>query len=359
MRTVERGGRRLPGRTIGAGKGAPVTPVIFGLAGPELRGDERALFAAVRPAGYILFGRNIIDAAQVGALTAELQTLGAHRPIILIDQEGGAVARLKPPAFPAFPPASDFAALYTRAPLSAIAAARANGQLLGATLSALGLNANAAPVLDLCYPATHAVLASRCLGDAPTAVAALGRALMQGMAEYGVAAILKHLPGQGRAVHDSHVALPIVDVDAGALARDIAPFAALAGGAPAAMVAHIVYPAWDGAQPASASAAVISQVIRGEIGFDGLLMSDAIEMAGLAGLGDMAARARAVITAGCDVALHCTGDIAQMRDICDAIPMGTDSTLIARLNRVTAGHAACDGDMVALAARRDALLGIG
>lgn len=354
----------MSGRTLGAGKiapdgSAPVTPVIFGLAGPELLAAERALFTAVRPAGYILFARNIIDAAQLGALNAELRALGgAHRPIILIDQEGGAVARLKPPAFAAFPPASAFATLYARAPLSALAAARVNGRLLGAVLRDLGFNANAAPVLDLCYPATHDVLASRCLGDDPMAVAALGRALMQAMAEYGVAAILKHAPGQGRAAHDSHVALPVIDADVAALARDIAPFAALAGSARAAMVAHILYPAWDGTLPASASPTIISQVIRRNIGFDGLLMSDAIEMAGLAALGDMAARARAVIAAGCDVALHCTGDIAQMRDICDAVPMGTDSMLMGRLGAVTAGDSAGVCDMAALAATRDTLLEI-
>lgn len=352
--------------TIGAGKiapdgPAPVTPVIFGLAGPELLAAERALFTAVRPAGYILFARNIIDAAQLGALNAALRAISpAHRAIILIDQEGGAVARLKPPAFAAFPPASAFAALYARAPLSALAAARANGRLLGAVLRGLGFNANAAPVLDLCYPATHDVLASRCLGDEPLAVAALGRALVQGMAEYGVAAIIKHAPGQGRAALDSHVALPVIDADAAALARDTAPFAALAGSVRAAMVAHVAYLAWDAALPASASANVISQVIRRDIGFDGLLMSDAIEMAGLAALGDMAARARAVIAAGCDVALHCTGDIAQMRDICDAVPMGMDSKQMARLAAVTAGDiiGGAAVDIAALAATRDALLEI-
>ena len=320
---------------------------------------ERALFTAARPAGYILFARDIIDAAQLGALNADLRAIsGAHRPIIMIDQEGGAVARLKPPAFPVFPPASAFAALYAKAPLSALAAARANGRLLGAVLHNMGFNANAAPVLDLCYPVTHEVLASRCLGDDPMAVAALGRALMRGMAEYGVAAIIKHVPGQGRAVHDSHVALPVIDADRAALARDMAPFAALAGSARAAMVAHIAYPAWDDALPASASTTVISQVIRRDISVGGLMMSDAIEMAGLAGLGDIAARARAVIAAGCDVALHCTGDIAQMRDICDAVPMGMDSMRMARLAAVTAGDAtgAGDGDMAALAATRDTLL---
>lgn len=280
---------------------------------------EKALFRRVDPAGYILFGRNVADAGQLRALTDDLRAIsGRDRPAILIDQEGGRVARLAPPLWPAFPAGAAFDRLYDVAPASAIAAARANGLALALMLSDVGITVNCAPSLDVRDPAAHDVIGDRSLGAEPLRVAALGRAMLEGMADGGVVGVIKHLPGHGRATVDSHLGLPRVAVDEQDLARDIAPFAALANSAQMAMTAHIIYSAWDAGLAATLSSTIIGEVIRKRIGFDGLLMSDDIEMQALSG--SLAERANATLNAGCDVALHCSGDLAAMEWLAGEVP---------------------------------------
>ncbi len=270
-------------------------PVILGLAGETLDADERAFFRAADPAGYILFARNCRTPPQLRALTDSLRDLSGRSDLpILVDQEGGRVARLAPPHWPAFPAARHFARLYDRAPISAIAAARLNAQAIAVVLAEAGVNVACLPVLDLERPDAHDVIGDRALGAAPRQVAALGRAVLDGLAAGGCAGVVKHMPGHGRAQADSHAGLPVVAADAAALEDDIAPFRALAG-APMGMIAHILYPAWDAARCASLSPAVIGAVIRGRIGFGGFLMSDDIGMAALSG--PLAGRAAAAVAA--------------------------------------------------------------
>ncbi|MCA1749932.1 MAG: beta-N-acetylhexosaminidase [Sphingomonadales bacterium] len=285
-------------------------PVIFSLAGESLSEDERAFFAEADPAGYILFARNIRDRTQLRRLTDDLRTIhGRDRLAILIDQEGGRVARMKPPEWPAFPAWGAFDALYEKAPISAIEAARANAEAIGLMLAEVGITVDALPLLDIRQPDTHEVIGDRALGGEPLRVAAMGRAVLEGLEAAGVAGIVKHIPGHGRARVDTHKELPRVEASAGELATDIAPFKALAWNH-MAMTCHIVFTAWDAERPASLSPTVIENVIRGEIGFDGLLISDDLDMKALQG--DPADLAAAVVAAGCDIALNCWGRLDEM-----------------------------------------------
>jgi beta-N-acetylhexosaminidase len=329
-------------------------PAIFGLSGLALDADERALFRAADPAGYILFVRNIADPAQLRALTDSLRDLAGRADLpILIDQEGGRVARMGPPHWPAFPAPARFAALYARAPMSAIEAARVNGQALGLMLAGTGINVDCLPVLDLAHEGAHAIVGDRALGADPMHVAALGRALLDGLEAGGCIGVMKHLPGHGRADADSHARLPVAAADAEALAADVAPFHACRA-APMAMTAHVLYPAWDAERCATLSPTIIA-MIRGRIGFDGLLMSDDIGMDALTG--PLSARAADAIAAGCDVALHCSGLIGEMRAIADALdPIGEGAR--ARLDRAMARAGAGGGDIAALIEKRDALLAL-
>lgn len=330
-------------------------PVIFGLTGPQLTRDERALFAEAQPLGFILFGRNIESPPQVRALTQALRdVVGRTHVPILIDQEGGRVARLGPPHWPTFPAGERFDALYKRAPMSAIEAARVNAEAMGLMLSDLGITANCAPVLDLSHPETHGAIGDRSLGSDPLQVAALGRAILDGLRAGGVVGVVKHMPGQGRATHDSHVDLPEVDADVDALSADLRPFQAL-NGAAIGMTGHVLFEAWDQHHCATLSAMVIQEVIRGTIGFDGLLLSDDLTMRALQG--PLADRAAACLAAGCDVALHCSADLAEMDAIAARLPdISTASR--ARLDRamalVSPGKAV--DKMAALMDKRDALL---
>ncbi len=330
-----------------------MTPLIVGLAGTALTADERALFAAADPAGYILFARNCADPDQLRALTAALRDLAGRDVAVLIDQEGGRVARLAPPHWPAFPAAGVFGALYQRAPVTAISAARTNARALANLLAALGININCLPLLDVAAADAHAVIGDRSFGGDAAMVAALGSAVLAGLRDGGVAGVIKHIPGHGRATADSHAALPVVRADRADLERDFAPFRALAD-APIAMTAHIVYPALD-TVCASCSPVVIGDVIRGDIGFRGLLVSDDIGMAALDG--PVAARARAVLAAGCDLALHCSGDFAEMVAVTDAAGTISDAAA-ARLDAALgwAATPAATGALDALLATRDALL---
>lgn len=330
-------------------------PAILGLSGLALTDAERGLVRDADPAGFILFGRNVRDKAQLRALTDSLRDHSGRADLpILVDQEGGRVARLGPPAWPAFPAARRFAALYQKAPISAIEAARANGQAIAATLAEAGINIDCAPLLDVAQEGVHPAIGARALGGEPMQVAALGRAMLDGLEAGGVLGVIKHMPGQGRARADSHEELPVVDASLEDLAVDLAPFRALRDAA-MAMTAHVLYPAWDAARPASVSPVVIGEVIRGAIGFDGLLMSDDIGMKALSG--SVAESARAILAAGCDVALHCSGTAADNAAIAAALSPMSEAALM-RLARATARIAgkASAQSYEELAAKRDALL---
>ncbi|QUT04478.1 beta-N-acetylhexosaminidase [Sphingobium phenoxybenzoativorans] len=332
-------------------------PVIFGLAGETLTSDERAFFREAEPAGYILFRRNVADKAQLRALTDELRALhGRDDLLIMIDQEGGRVARMPPPVWPAFPPGAVFDALYDVAPASAIVAARTNAQAIAVTLRECGINVDALPLLDVRQPGASDIMGDRTLGAEPLRVAALGRAVLDGLKQGGVVGIVKHMPGHGRAMVDSHHELPHVEASEAELETDIAPFRAL-NRAPMGMTAHIVYTAWDAERPASLSPAVIANIIRNRIGFDGLLMSDDLDMKALKG--DIPSLAAGVVAAGCDIALNCWGRMEEMVGIADALPDITAEGR-RRLDRAMAtvgdgGNAEPLGDLLA---RRDELLAL-
>ncbi len=332
-------------------------PVIFGLSGATLTPDERAFFADSQPAGYILFRRNIIDRAQLRALTDDLRALhGRDDLLIMIDQEGGRVARMQPPVWPAFPAGAVFDRLYDVAPSSAIAAARANARAIALTLAEVGITVDALPLLDVRQDGASDIMGDRTLGAEPMRVVALGRATLEGLADGGVVGIVKHMPGHGRALVDSHLELPVVRADADMLASDLQPFERLRD-APMGMTAHVVYTAWDAQRPASLSPTVIEDVIRTRIGFDGLLMSDDLDMKALqGGIPDLAA---GVVAAGCDLALNCWGRMDDMLGIADQLPEITDVAR-ARLDRAM-GSVERGGDQPELAellATRDSLLGL-
>ncbi len=330
-------------------------PAILGLSGETLTDPERAFIREARPAGFILFGRNIRDRAQLGALTDSLREVTGRADLpILIDQEGGRVARLKPPEWPEFPAGWRFAELYRKAPISGIEAARINAEAIAATLAEVGINVDCLPLLDIRGEGTHDVIGDRALGAEPMQVAALGRAVLDGLEAGGVAGIVKHMPGHGRAAADSHVELPVVAADEAELETDIAPFRALKD-APMAMTAHVLFPAWDADRCASVSPIVIGEVIRGRIGFDGLLMSDDIAMEALSGT--HAERAQAALKAGCDLVLHCSGRLEDGKEIAGALgEIGEAATIrLERAMACIAGRASAH-DPALLTAKRDALL---
>lgn len=339
-------------------------PAFFGLSGHTLTDAERQLFAACHPTGYILFARNIAEPAQVRTLTDSLRALhGDARLPILIDQEGGRVARLRPPHWPAFPPPAHVTPVWGTAPITAMAAARANAEALGAMLAGLGITVNCLPLLDVAAPGMHAVIGDRSFGADPMVVASLGRATLDGLKAGGTVGVVKHVPGHGRATADSHLDLPVVTASADALETDLLPFRRLAD-APMAMTAHVIYTAWDSELCASLSPTIIADIIRGRIGFDHLLMSDDLGMAALAhqpGGNSMAARASGVLDAGCDIALHCSGDFAEMEAIAAALPAITDAAR-QRLDRAMAWAAPMPADADAAMAKamalRDRLLAV-
>ena len=330
-------------------------PVIYGLSGLDLTPDERAFFADAEPLGFILFKRNVQDRLQLKALTDSLRDLTGRDDLpILIDQEGGRVARLGPPEWPTFPAGPAFDKLYELAPMSAIQAARANGEALGLMLSEGGVTVNCAPILDVARPDTTDAIATRAYGHEPMRVAAMGRATLEGLRAGGVVGVVKHMPGHGRAVQDTHHHLPTVTASAEELAADLAPFRALAH-AGMGMTSHIVFDAWDADKPATLSPVVIEQVVRGAIGFDGLLMTDDIDMKALSGT--PAAKAAGALAAGCDVVLDCWARMDEMVAIAEAVPDAGSRTLD-RLDRAMAMRDAAQGDFAEAAARRDAFLAL-
>jgi beta-N-acetylhexosaminidase len=291
---------------------------IYGLEGTELTSGERDFFREADAAGFILFRRNCETQDQLLRLTDSLRHLTGRADLpILIDQEGGRVARMKPPEWPAFPAAERFARLYRAAPSSAMAAVRANARAIGLLLRSVGVNVNALPLLDVRQEGATDIIGDRALGSEPMQVAALGRAVLDGMASAGVVGIIKHIPGHGRALVDSHKELPVVSASAEELEIDLEPFERLSS-APMGMTAHVVYTAWDADRPASMSPVVIGEIIRGRIGFDGWLMSDDLGMEALRG--DFGSRAAGVVAAGCDVALHCSGNMDEMVAVANSVP---------------------------------------
>lgn len=287
---------------------------LFGCRGLLLSAEEKAFFADIRPFGFILFARNVETPDQVRALVAELRAcVGRADAPVLIDQEGGRVQRLRPPHWRAAPAAAEIAALGARAE----PAAYLNARLIGRELAALGITVDCAPVLDVARPETHAVIGDRAYASDPARVAALGRAVCEGLRAEGVHPVVKHIPGHGRACADSHLELPRVSAAYAELeALDFAPFRALAD-EDWAMTAHIVYDAVDPEAPATCSRAMVAGVIRDAIGFRGLLMSDDLSMKALDG--DFGQRTRAALEAGCDMVLHCNGEMAEMRAVAAAL----------------------------------------
>ncbi|WP_045837821.1 beta-N-acetylhexosaminidase [Hyphomicrobium sp. 99] len=296
-----------------------VASLIVGLSGVALTDDERRFYRDVQPAGVILFGRNVADTEQLKRLVEDVRdAVGRQNFLVLIDQEGGRVQRLRPPIARSLPPAAAYAELYARDPEGAKRAAFAVAQLTGEELRAFGITMNCAPVADLPVEGAHEIISDRAYGSTVAEVVALARAVADGYLASGVVPVIKHIPGHGRATADSHLALPVVATPRETLSEtDFVPFKALST-IPAAMTAHVVYSAIDAENPASTSAIVTRDIIRGEIGFDNLLMSDDLSMKALSG--PMRARAQAVIAAGSDLALHCNGDLDEMRAATEGVP---------------------------------------
>tara|TARA_R110000868_G_scaffold877_14_gene6632 strand:+ start:15395 stop:16411 length:1017 start_codon:yes stop_codon:yes gene_type:complete len=297
----------------------PVSAAIYGCAGLQLTDSERAFFADADPWGFILFARNIENPSQVAALTAEMRDLTGRDVPILIDQEGGRVARLRPPHWRKYPAGRRYGEVYARSSDEGVEAARLGARLIAAELRAIGINVDCLPVLDLPVAGAHDVIGDRAYGITPEPVIAMGRAAAEGLLDGDVLPIIKHMPGHGRAGVDSHLSLPRVGTDVKTLNQtDFAPFKALAD-MPLAMTAHVVYEAIDAAAPATTSRAIISDIIRGIIGFDGCLMSDDLSMQALSG--SLAERAHASLKAGCDLVLHCNGKMDEMVAVADEVPM--------------------------------------
>src|SRR6266852_5356545 len=292
---------------------------ITGVSGPELTAAEREFIAAERPWGFILFKRNIETPAQVILLVRELRAaIGNPDAPVLIDQEGGRVQRLGPPHWPVYPPGAAFGVLYDIDRAAGLTAARLSARLMAADLVELGVTVDCLPLADVPVAGADAVIGNRAYGTEPDKVAAIARAVTEGLEQGGILPVLKHIPGHGRATADTHFRLPEVDTPKAELEQtDFAAFQPLAD-LPMAMTAHVVFSALDPAQPATTSATIIRQVIRGVIGFQGLLVSDDVSMNALAG--SIAERTRAIIAAGCDMVLHCNGKLDEMREVAAETP---------------------------------------
>ena len=292
---------------------------ISGCQTLRLTDREKAFFREARPCGLILFKRNCNDAEQIRALTSEFrEAVGDERVFTLIDQEGGRVQRLGPPNWRRYPPGRRFGDLYARDREQGLEAARLGARLIARDLTAVGLNVNCAPVLDVPVAGAHDIIGDRAYGMTVETVSALGRAVAEGYLESGVLPVIKHIPGHGRACVDSHASLPVIDCSVEEMAcSDFAPFRALSD-MPMGMTAHILVPELDTERPSSASPVIIREIIRCRIGFDGLLMCDDLGMSALSGR--MEDRARAVLDAGCDVALHCNGNFEEMQAVASVTP---------------------------------------
>lgn len=333
-----------------------MTPAIFGVAGAELTADERAFFRECDPAGYILFGRNCENPEQLRRLTDSLREIhGRDRLLVSIDQEGGRVARLRPPHWLGFPPGEVFDKLYQIAPASAIEAARANAHAMGLELTEMGITVDYHPPLDVRQEGAHDVIGDRALGHEPRQVAALGRAILDGLAKGGVAGCIKHMPGHGRTTTDTHKELPTVSASEEELELDLAPFKSL-NKAPVGMTGHLLFTTWDSENPATLSSFIIEQIIRKRIGFDGLLLTDDIDMEALSG--SVPDRSEAAIAAGCDIVLNCWAKMDDMTGIVERVPSMTEQALT-RLDAALADTGEIEpADKHELLAKRDDLLKI-
>lgn len=301
-----------------------ISACILSVSGPHLLPEEAALMADVRPWGVILMGRSCVSKSQVSSLVSAIKAAAGHDVLVFIDQEGGRVARLKAPEWPLFPRGAEYGALYERDHGLGLEACFLGHRLIAHELAALGIHADCAPVLDIPQPGAHDVIGDRAFGASAGQVAALGRAAMSGLHAGGVASVIKHIPGHGRSMADSHLELPRVTASEDELAADFAPFRDLSD-APMAMTAHIAYEAIDPGVPATLSEKLITQTIRRRIGFDGLLMSDDLGMAALGGT--LTSRAQSAVVAGCDMILHCSGFLKdpaaileEMREVGEAAP---------------------------------------
>src|SRR5664280_2152111 len=328
---------------------------ITGVSGPELSAAEREFIRLERPWGFILFKRNIETPAQVILLISELRKeLGEPDAPVLIDQEGGRVQRFGPPNWPAYPPGAVFGRLYDIDRVLGLSAARLSARLIAADLSETGVTVDCLPLADVPVAGADAVIGDRAYGTEPGKVAAIARAVTEGLEQGGILPVLKHIPGHGRATADTHLKLPVVDTPKAELERtDFAAFQPLAA-LPMAMTAHGVFSALDPAHPATTSATIIEQVIRGVIGFQGLLMSDDVSMNALAG--SIAERTRAVFAAGCDMVLHCNGKLEEMREVARETPQLSGNAL-QRAKRALASRKAPQAfDRPAARAELDALI---
>lgn len=324
---------------------------IVGLPGPTLTDTTRTLLRTHPPAGVILFGRNVQTPAQLRALTDDLRTVLPPEAVLMVDQEGGRVARLRPPHWRAHPPAGHIGAVYATDPAAGLRAAWLTGALIGQDCASMGFDIACAPVLDCRLDGMSDVIGDRGFAADPETIASLGRAMADGLLAAGIQPVMKHLPGHGRARTDSHLALPVVDDISDA---DLLPFRRLSD-LGWAMTAHILYPAHDAHHPATLSASIIQTVIRGTIGFGGMLCSDDLAMHALEGT--PAERALAALAAGCDVAMYCPGDHDGTRSVLEACPVLTDTAML-RLSRarMLAQTRAIALDADRLAAERTALL---
>ena len=328
---------------------------ITGVSGFGLNAAEREFIRDERPWGLILFKRNIEAPAQVSNLVREFQDLTKNPDApVLIDQEGGRVQRLGPPHWPVYPPGAAFGALYDIDPALGLSAARLSSRLIAADLIELGVTVDCLPLADVPVAGADAVIGNRAYGTEPGKVASIARAVTEGLEQGGVLPVLKHIPGHGRATADSHFGLPTVDTARNELERtDFAAFQPLAD-LPMAMTAHVVFSALDPAHPATTSATIIEQVIRGVIGFQGLLMSDDVSMNALAGT--IAERTRAIVNAGCDMVLHCNGKLDEMRDVARETPELAGEALVRAKRALASRRQPGPLDRQAARAELDALL---
>jgi len=332
-----------------------MTPAIFGLAGTTLSAEEKAFFREADPAGYILFGRNCETPDQLRALTDSLREIhGSDRLLVSIDQEGGRVARLRPPLWSHFPAGEAFDELFQLAPASAIEAARLNAFAMGLELAEMGITVDYHPPLDVRQAGAHDVIGDRALGSEPKQVAALGRAILDGLAKAGIAGCIKHMPGHGRTTVDTHKSMPTVTASEDELESDIAPFRDLSD-APIGMTGHLLFTAWDEANPATLSSKIINGIIRDRIGFDGLLLTDDIDMEALEGT--VPERSERAIAAGCDIVLNCWAKIDDMEQIVGRLPP-MSGKVTERLERALSviEQTQEGGDKIEMLAKRDEFL---
>jgi beta-N-acetylhexosaminidase len=291
---------------------------ITGLAGLNVSAKERAFLREAQPWGLIVFKRNVSTPSQVQDLVRSFRDILGWEAPVLVDQEGGRVQRLGPPHWPTYPPGARYGELYDREPAAGLASARLAAHLMAADLRPLGIDVDCLPIADLPVPGSNAVIGDRAYGTEPDKVADIAAAIANGLQAGGVLPVLKHLPGHGRATADSHHRLPVVDTDRATLeSTDFAAFRPLAG-LPLGMTAHVVFTAIDPVAPATTSVTMVAQVIRGFIGFQGLLMSDDVSMNALSGT--IAERSRAALRAGCDIVLHCNGDMREMAAVAAEAP---------------------------------------